>query len=91
MTYRVALRKNDTGEVRMIDFAFQWEPESHFYLWSDGGNYSCDCNRALFWIRADGREPTDDEFASVKCGETRFTALYAELPDGSRTTLDDVN
>ncbi|MCK4500745.1 hypothetical protein KAU11_09605 [Candidatus Babeliales bacterium] len=38
--------------------------EFNRYIWSDG-NYSCACNRHLFFERAIGNEPDDDD---VKCG-----------------------
>jgi hypothetical protein len=47
------------------------------------GNYSCDCNRALFLDQAHQR----DERA-VECGETlRIASLIVECPDGRRVDL----
>jgi len=87
MTYHVALRLNSTGEIRMCEVSWPWR-EGDLVWWTDG-NFGCDCNRELEWIRAGGREPTDDEWEdSARCGETKYTALYAELPDGTRITLD---
>ena len=76
MKYKVAIRKNETGEIRMYDGGGEWGGSSHF-LWTDG-NYACDCNRADFF---------GDEDAA-QCGETIFAALYAEMEDGSRIALD---
>lgn len=81
--YKVALRNNATGEVRLVPYEFDWDdagPDE--YLWTDG-NYACDCNRALFFY---GLEP---EAGDYNCGMTEFSALYAELPDGTRKPLDD--
>jgi len=79
MSYKVAIRKNETGEIRMVtDAGIEWDDDSHF-LWTDG-NYACDCNRALFFYGEDDEYP---------CGETLFAALYAEMEDGSRIKLDD--
>ena len=88
--YKVALRNNATGEVRLIPYEYNWgDPDdgtsgeaSHF-LWTEG-NYGCDCNRAL-WFYDWGPESEDRE-----CGYTAFSALYAELPDGRRIQLDGV-
>lgn len=83
MPYKVALRKNSmstgvlTGEVKLVTIDEAWD-ESQEYLWIDG-NWSCDCNRAAFF-----GEETD-----WPCGETCFTALYAELPDGRKIKLDN--
>lgn len=53
----VHIRKNDTGEIRVH--------KDSLYLGEDGipvtfiweeGNYSCDCNRRLFFARANNEE-----------------------------------
>ena len=80
MSYKVAIRKNETGEIRMYHANEEWHSASHF-MWVDG-NYACDCNRALFFNGEDGDYP---------CGETLFTALYAEMGDGKKIKLDDVD
>ena len=85
MKYKVAIRENETGEIRMYEDGGYWCGSSHF-LWTDG-NYACDCNREIFFLRAGGEDPPTD---LVTCGETRFAALYAEMEDGSRITLDKV-
>lgn len=84
MPYRVLLRKNETGEERWFDYDQEWGDASDF-LWTDG-NYACDCNRADFFARAGGETPTDDS----PCGDTRFAAICAELPDGTRHELDSI-
>jgi len=80
--YLVAIRKNDTGEIRIYRHDIAWDDTS-MYQWTDG-NYGCDCNRRLFWYRAAG-----DEAEEVICGETAFSVLYAELPDGTRIEIDE--
>lgn len=81
--YKVLLRNNDTGEERWVNHELPWESHSHF-MWTEG-NYGCDCNRHLFFERAKGREPDDDECG---CGETRYAAICAEMSDGTQHTLD---
>lgn len=81
--YKVLLRNNETGEERWIEYRHEWD-ESSDYMWTEG-NYGCDCNRHLFFERAAGREPDIDEHT---CGDTHYTAVCAELPDGTRHELD---
>ena len=80
--YTVAIRKNDTGEIRLFRYDMEWDDTS-MYQWTDG-NFSCDCNRKQFWYRAIGEEVEDHE-----CGDTAFSVLYAELPDGTRIEIDE--
>jgi len=84
MPYKVAIRKNATGEIRIYTSTIDWHESAHF-LWTDG-NYACDCNRELFFARAGGEDPTLEE---VQCGDTKFAALYAEMEDGTRIKLDE--
>lgn len=81
--YRVLLRNNNTGEERWHHTDIPWEDHT-WSMWTLGA-YGCDCNRHLLFERAAGREPEDDECG---CGSTRYTAVYAELPDGTREELD---
>ncbi len=76
-SYRVLLRDNQTNEERWYTVDSAWEDE--VYLWTEG-NWSCDCNRHLFFYG-------DNE--NVDCGDERFSAPYAELPDGTRIVLDE--
>jgi hypothetical protein len=83
MSYKVAIRNNETGEVRIHNDTLNWDDEACEYMWTDG-NYGCDCNRHLFFERSAGREPDEDR----PCGDSKYSALYAELPDGRRITID---
>lgn len=86
MSYTVAIRKNETGEVRTASYDFDF----NLFWWTDG-NFACDCNRYLEFERAGGHEPTDDEDDRLGgCGHERYTVLYADLVDGNRVTVDDV-
>lgn len=63
------IRCNATGEVREHATAVWLEngapnPSS----WEDG-NYSCDCNRGLFFAREGGIEPDDDD----ECSDGKFS------------------
>jgi hypothetical protein len=78
--YMVAIRDNESGEVRHYRNDMAWDGE---WVWTDG-NYSCDCNRHLFFNRAVGIEPGDEH----PCGDTRYTVIYVELPTGERIPID---
>lgn len=82
--YKIAIRKNETGETRLYDFGKDCPWMEGSYGWLESGNYSCDCNRELAFERAAGRE-IDDE----RCTDGRFSILYAEFPDGTRIPIDD--
>jgi hypothetical protein len=79
--YKVAIRENETGEVRVVDTGAgcPWMAGSEY--WLRDGNYGCDCNREMAF-RGDGD-------IDVECGEGRFSILYAEFPDGERITIDE--
>lgn len=81
--YRVRLRKNSTGEVRVYDHPFPWDEESNGFIWTDG-NYGCDCNRANFFAECAGEEYDED----VQCGTGAYSAICAVLPDGREIALD---
>lgn len=66
------IRRNADGVVRTMPETF-----NNYYLWSDG-NYSCDCNRALFFARAvDEAEPDEPP-----CGETAYCVQLTAADDG---------
>lgn len=92
MSYRVQMRDAQTGEVRMLQLGLDWgDGEGQRYWWTDG-NFGCDCNRAAEWIRATGREPTDEELDAAVCspfdGPQRYAVDFVELPDGRRISID---
>lgn len=83
MAYKVAIRNNATREVRICDFPeSDWEEHSD-HLWTEG-NFACDCNRYLFFQRA-----KDEDEVDCPCGMLAYTAIYAELPDGTHVPIDD--
>ena len=76
------IRKNDTGEIR--------EYETHEILeigdehpsvfnWEEN-NYSCDCNRLLFFNRVKGEEK--DEDWDVECTDGNFSVNLKNKKDG---------
>lgn len=79
MSYIVAIRNNATGEVRHCTMeGLEWHQHSMFW-WTEG-NFGCDCNRRATWA-------SDDQMESC-CGQGDFSVLYAELPDGTRISID---
>lgn len=58
----VEVRHNPTGEIRSFDYESSYRITSSSgyddYIWTEG-NYSCDCNRALFFERAIGNGDPD--------------------------------
>lgn len=74
----IQIRCIETGEtVRHYD-AYDFEQDERhtppeavvFYMWFEG-NYSCDCNRYLFFQRASGF--AEDDIDDHPCGEDKFT------------------
>jgi hypothetical protein len=48
------IKKVATGEVKEVTFDFEYNP----YIWEEG-NFSCDCNRAIFF-----GEPESEQYCS---------------------------
>jgi hypothetical protein len=82
--YKVAMRNNATGEVRVIEEHLDWRPPTDdsqgSAYWHLDGNMECDCNREWDWVRVN--DPDDDN--TYACGSERFSIMYVELPDGTR-------
>lgn len=79
MNYKVAIRNNATGEVRLVEGYGDWNAVAE-YDWTDGNN-GCDCNLA-------GNFHADNEEFVEVCGESAYRILYAELANGERIMLD---
>ena len=78
-SYEVAIRKNSTGEIKILKETLDWDTTNnygHVYWWAEG-NFGCDCNRAIQFGDYD-----------ESCGESRFSVLYVELPDGTIIPID---
>lgn len=87
--YNVIIRNNETGEERSFDSG-EWDDEGSLYGWAEG-NFSCDCNRHLCFLRAGGPGPPDDPHwnaAERACGNRTYTVTHAILEDGSRVEID---
>ncbi len=82
--YHVAVRNNETKEVRMYSHDDDWEEHSD-YIWAEG-NYSCDCNRAIFFAEVNNEDT--EHAVDLPCGDEKYSCLYAQLEDGTKITLD---
>jgi hypothetical protein len=94
VSYTVAIRKNETGEVRHTFYDYDHTASEYatadellIYLWTEGNN-GCDCNLAADFARAGGEDtprPVD-----LPCSDGKYTALYAEFPGGRRLAIKEV-
>ena len=66
----VHIRKNETGEVRIWkdDLNLHEDGSPNLFMWVYG-NYSCDCNRRLFFARVNG----EDEDWESDCSNTEYS------------------
>jgi hypothetical protein len=74
------IRNNETGEIREYETEELLETFSatpSVSNWTEG-NYSCDCNRKLFFQRA-GNEKED---AIVECSHDKFSVNLKNKKDG---------
>jgi len=64
MAFVVHIKQLSSGIVRREIVDLDWEADSQEFMWTEG-NYSCDCNRALFWSRAGGEEDIEQDCGNV--------------------------
>jgi len=77
---RVSIRKNETGEIREYDDYAIWNEDEGWpslWIWEEG-NFSCDCNRYLFFQRVNGEDENNDE-----CGDTKYSVNITNPKDGN--------
>jgi hypothetical protein len=83
--YKVKIRNNKTGEVRVYEDECEWH-ENSVWFWTKG-NFGCDCNRHLLFHRAVGDESDYD----VECDDgknRKYSAIDAVLESGEVVVLD---
>lgn len=76
----VTIRRNRDGVVREFEetqIKHHDEDAPSGFIWEEG-NYSCDCNRALFFARAGGES---DDF-DAECGEGAYSVNVRNPVDG---------
>lgn len=68
-TGEVVIHEEDTDLNTLHDLLFEWLEN----------NYSCDCNRKLYWMRAKGYREADP--GECHCGDTRYSITNIEPLD----------
>ena len=68
--------------------AYEWESrgmelETMHYLWTGGGNYTCDCNRSPFMYGWDGANTINE------CSDGIIHVLKIAKPDGTEIPPPD--
>lgn len=81
----IELLNNATGEVRRYrdDYFTIDEDGASEFMWTEGSR-SCDCNRALWFARANGEPDPEDR----ECGFEAFTAIRAICDGGEIVELE---
>jgi len=83
----VHIRKNKTGEIRTRKDTLLCDDDGiSTFIWGEG-NYSCDCNRGIFFARVNGEEEDED----IKCGSSKYSVnieldgemIYSEFETGA--------
>lgn len=75
MNLKIEIRRNADGVIVITNLPdWDW----HQYLWEDG-NFSCDCNRELFFIRARGE---DGDAVEGLCGRGKFDVRCSDADTG---------
>ena len=81
------IRKNDTGEIREYEtheILTIGDEHPSVFNWEES-NYSCDCNRLLFFNRARDEEKDEDwdvECTDVECTDGKFSVNLKNKKDG---------
>lgn len=78
MKLKVEITDTKQQLVRLYDYG-EASGEFSDYIWSEG-NYSCDCNRSLFFQRASGKDEmavlksdsNDPDYSDCNVGSNRF-------------------
>jgi hypothetical protein len=76
---KLAVEIRDTQQNLTRVYHTGWKGEFSDFIWSEG-NYSCDCNRSLFFQRASGKDemkvlesgPEDPDYSDCNVGPNRF-------------------
>jgi len=76
----VYIRKNNTKEIRKIEmnlYGFDSDTCPETWIWEEG-NYSCDCNREIFFERAAGFEVEE-----VECSHFKYSIKLEDPKTGN--------
>ena len=70
------IRRNSDGVIREYEDKYNYEDTDALeFIWGFDGNFGCDCNRELFFLRAGGEAEAAESMLSRsnRCGETRYS------------------
>ena len=69
----VSITDTTTGETRLHHDKYEDESADNWppFNWTEG-DYACDCNRALFFARANDAKAPDP---NIPCGHGRYTVV----------------
>jgi hypothetical protein len=74
-TATLEIRRNSDGAIRRDPNPWDWHGD---FIWEEG-NFSCDCNRYLFWCRAaDEPEAEDEDGPEHACGDDRYSVRLTD-------------
>lgn len=77
MRYMVYITRVADGKMREHREEGDWTDAGMAYQWFEG-NYSCDCNRALFFARAGGEDDPE-----IGCGEGAYSVRLVNADTGA--------
>ncbi len=83
MKAKVSILNTKTGETRVYE-----EPDWCEYAWSEG-NYSCDCNRNIYFDRVGGEERKDLSSYTCHTANNVFRVTRIVLEDGTKVPNPD--
>lgn len=76
------IRNNETGEIRRYstdEILATGEDHPSVFIWKEG-NFACDCNRLLFFKRANQEE--SDEDWDEQCSDGKFSVNLINAANG---------
>ena len=74
MSYKIAIKKNETNEIKLCTIDREWD-EVEFSMWTTGNN-SCDCNLLNVW--------NNTNCETNPCSNDEFEPIYVELQNGKK-------
>lgn len=75
-----------TGEIRIYDMPDCKDEDANTFIWEEG-NFSCDCNRGIFFDRATGEEKDDSDYP---CGDDSYAVLSVKKTTGEVFYYEDL-
>ena len=83
MSIKVTIRRNADNAIAVGVHNYEYCP----YQWTVG-NFSCDCNRSLFF--AEFLDPDADEYEEAECGDYGYS-VKIEDPETQEVLLDELS